>query len=315
MGDSGSLYMPPAGSTVAGDVDALFYFILYTSIVLFVLVIAATAFFLYKYRRRGERTLTSGVDNNVKLELAWTIIPTILVIIVFIWGFKTYLRMHVPPRDSIEVKVTGQKWFWSFDYQDGGNSVNDLYVPEGKPVKLLLSSHDVIHSFFVPDFRIKMDVLPNRYTVAWFEALKAGEYNIFCTEYCGKGHSEMLGKVKVLAAKDYQAWKEKAAADLPEGVSLEEAGKELYRSKACVTCHSIDGTPGVAPSFLGAYGEKVKLSDGSEVVADENYLRESILSPQAKVVQGFQPVMPTFQGVLKDRQIDALIAYIKSLKQ
>ena len=315
MGESGSLFMPPANSTVAGDVDALFYFILYTSIVLFVIVISASAYFLYKYRRRGERTLTSGVDNNVKLELAWTIIPTILVIIVFIWGFKTYLKMHVPPRDAIEIKVTGQKWFWTFDYPGGANTVNDLYVPEGKAVKLLLSSQDVIHSFFVPDFRMKMDVLPNRYTIAWFEAIRAGEFQIFCTEYCGKGHSEMLGKVNVLSEKDYQAWLEKAMADIPEGVSLEEAGKELYRSKACVTCHSVDGTPGVAPSFLGRFGKKEKLSDGSEVLVDENYIRESILNPQAKVVQGFQPVMPTFQGVLKDRQIDALIAYIKSLKQ
>ena len=315
MGESGSLYMPPANSTIAGDVDALFNFIFYTSVIIFVLVVSATAFFIFKYRQRGKRTLTSGVDNNVKLELLWTIIPTILVIIVFFWGFKTYLRMHVAPRDAIEIKVTGQKWFWTFDYPDGANTVNDLYVPEGKAVKLLLSSQDVIHSFFVPDFRMKMDVLPNRYTTAWFEAVKAGEFDIFCTEYCGKGHSEMLGKVKVLTDKDYQAWKEKASAEIPEGLSLEEAGKELYKSKACATCHSIDGTPGVAPSFLGIFGKRERLSDGSEVLVDENYIRESILNPQAKVVQGFQPVMPTFQGVLKDRQIDALIAYIKSLKQ
>jgi cytochrome c oxidase subunit 2 len=315
MGESGSLYMPPANSTIAGDVDALFYFIFYTAIIFFLVVVSATAFFIFKYRQRGKRTLTSGVDNNIKLELLWTIIPTILVIIVFFWGFRTYLRMHVAPRDAIEIKVTGQKWFWTFDYPDGANTVNDLYVPEGKAVKLLLSSQDVIHSFFVPDFRMKMDVLPNRYTTAWFEAVKAGEFDIFCTEYCGKGHSEMLGKVKVLTEKDYQAWKEKASAEIPEGLSLEEAGKELYKSKACATCHSIDGTPGVAPSFLGRFGKRETLSDGSQVLVDENYIRESILNPQAKVVQGFQPVMPTFQGVLKDRQIDALIAYIKSLKQ
>jgi cytochrome c oxidase subunit 2 len=223
--------------------------------------------------------------------------------------------MHVAPRDALEVKVTGQKWFWTFDYKNGANSLNDLYVPVGKTVKLLMSSQDVIHSFYVPDFRMKMDVLPNRYTIAWFEALDTGEYDIFCTEYCGKGHSEMLGKVKVLSEEDYLAWLEKSAVDIPEGVSLEEAGEQLYKSKACATCHSIDGKPGVAPSFLGLYGSIENLTDGSKVQVDENYIRESILDPRAKVTLGFQPVMPTFQGVLKDRQIDALIAYIKSLKQ
>jgi len=215
----------------------------------------------------------------------------------------------------IEIKATGQKWFWTFDYQNGANSINDLYVPVGEPVKLLMSSQDVIHSFFVPDFRVKMDVLPNRYTITWFEAINVGEYDIYCTEYCGKGHSEMLGKVMVLSKEDYSLWLEKAAIDIPEGVSLEEAGAELYQTKACITCHSIDGKPGVAPSFLGLFGSTEKLADGSEILVDENYIRESILNPQAKVTLGYQPVMPTYQGVLKDRQIDALIAYLKSLKQ
>jgi cytochrome c oxidase subunit 2 len=315
MGESGSLYMPPANSTIASEVDALFYFIYYTAIVLFVGVISLSAFFIFKYRRRGEKQLTSGVAHNTKLEILWTVIPTILVIIVFIWGFRTYLKMNVAPRDALEIKATGQKWFWTFDYQNGANSLNDLYVPVGKPVKLLMSSQDVIHSFFVPDFRVKMDVLPNRYTITWFEALNVGEYDIYCTEYCGKGHSEMLGKVKVLSESDYTSWLEQAAVDIPEGMSLEEAGAELYETKACITCHSIDGKPGVAPSFLGLFGSMEKLSDGSEMVVDENYVRESILNPQAKVTRGFQPVMPTYQGVLKDRQIDALIAYLKSLKK
>ena len=314
MGDSGSLYMPPANSTIASEVDALFYFIYYTAIVFFVLVISFTAFFVFKYRRRGEKQLTSGVDHNLKLEVLWTVIPTILVIIVFVWGFRTYLKMNVAPRDALEIKATGQKWFWTFDYQNGANSLNDLYVPVSQPVKLLMSSQDVIHSFFVPDFRVKMDVLPNRYTITWFEALNVGEYDIYCTEYCGKGHSEMLGKVMVLSKEDYALWLENAAIDIPEGVSLEEAGAELYQTKACITCHSIDGKPGVAPSFLGLFGSREKLTDGSDILVDENYIRESILNPQAKVTLGYQPVMPTFQGVLKDRQIDALITYIKSLK-
>lgn len=294
--------------------DALFYFIFYASLVLFAIVMMATVYFIFKYRRQGEQKLTSGVAHNTKLEIAWTVIPAILVFIVFVWGFRTYLKMHVVPNDAIEIKATGQKWFWTFDYPNGANSINDLVVPVGQPVKLLLSSQDVIHSFFVPDFRVKMDVLPNRYTLTWFEATETGEFQIFCTEYCGKGHSEMLGKVKVMSEVDYNAWLEKSAIDIPEGMSLEEAGANLYSSKACITCHSVDGRPGVAPSFKGRFGKQQKMADGTTVLIDENYVRESILNPQAKVVEGFQPVMPTYQNVLKDRQIDALIAYIKSLQ-
>jgi cytochrome c oxidase subunit 2 len=315
MEDNGTLYLPPSGSTMSGEVDALFYFIFYSALVFFAIVTMATVYFIIKYRRRGEKELTSGVAHNTKLEILWTVIPTILVFIVFIWGFKTYLKMHVAPKDAIEVKATGQKWFWTFDYQNGANSINDLVVPVNEPVKLLLSSQDVIHSFFVPDFRVKMDVLPNRYTLTWFEATKAGEYDIFCTEYCGKGHSEMLGKVIVMNEDDYNKWLETAAIDIPEGVSLEEAGADFYKTKACITCHSVDGIPGVAPSFKGRFGKLEIMSDGTEIKVDENYLRESILQPQAKTVMGFQSVMPTYQGVLKDRQIDALIAYIKSLRE
>jgi len=315
MDGKGTLYLPPPSSTIAGEVDALFYFIFYTSLVLFLIVIGAAAYFIFRYRRRdGKAELTSGISHNTKLEILWTVIPTILVFIVFVWGFKTFMKMHVAPKDALEVKATGQKWFWTFDYPNGANSLNDLVVPVGKPVRLLMSSQDVIHSFYVPDFRIKMDVLPNRYTITWFEATKTGEYQIFCTEYCGKGHSEMLGKVIVKTEVDYNTWLEQSAVDIPEGMSLEDAGAKLYQSKACVTCHSVDGRPGVAPSFKGRFGKQEQLADGQSVTVDENYLRESILNPQAKVVAGFQPVMPTYQNVLTDRQIDALIAYIKSIQ-
>jgi len=314
MGEKESLIMPAANSTIAGEVDALFYFILYASIIVFAIVVAITAYFLVRYRRKGKTELTSGVDHNIKLEVFWTVIPTILVFIVFYWGFGTFLKMHVAPKDAIEIRATGQKWFWTFDYPNGANGVNELVVPENQPVKLLLSSTDVIHSFFVPEFRVKMDALPNRYTVVWFEATEVGEYNIFCTEYCGKGHSEMLGKVTVLPNLLYENWLAESQVDIPEGMSLEEAGGKLYISKACNTCHSINGSVGVAPSFKGIFGKTEKLSDGSSLPINENYLRKSILNPQAQVVAGFAPVMPTYQNVLSDRQIDALIAYIKSLK-
>jgi cytochrome c oxidase subunit II len=314
MNDNGNLFLPAGHSTIAPGTDALFDFIYYTSIVFFAIVVFVVAYSIIRFRRRGTAGLTSGVAHNTKLEIIWTAIPTILVMIVFAWGFKGYLRLYVIPKDALEIKVTGQRWFWSFDYPDGATSVNDLVVPVGKPVKLLMSSKDVIHSFFVPNFRIKMDVLPNRYTMIWFEATDTGAYNLFCTEYCGTKHSAMIGKVRVMGEREYTQWLE-SSNKAGEGESPSDYGAKLYTQKACITCHSIDGKAGTGPTFKGLYGEPVKLEGGGTVVVDENYIRESILSPQAKVVLGYQPVMPTFQGVLKDKQIDALIAFIKSLKE
>jgi cytochrome c oxidase subunit 2 len=312
MDTSATLIMPPASSTLAGDVDWLFYLILYISIFFFVLVIGAATYFTIKYRRRGDTAPSSQKDHNLKLEIVWTVVPLAIVIVIFFLGFALYMRMNIAPKDSLEVKVTAQRWLWTFDYPNGVNSVNELVVPAGKPVRLLMSSTDVIHSFFVPDFRIKMDVLPNRYTSAWFNAPNPGQHNIQCTEYCGKGHSEMLGIVKVVSDREYTEWLT-AASGPGEGVSLEDYGKQLYTSRRCVTCHNLDGTINVGPSFLGIYGEPANLKGGVKTIVDENYIRESILEPEAKVVDGFEPVMPTYQGLLKPRDIDALIAYIKSL--
>ncbi|MEW6051536.1 MAG: cytochrome c oxidase subunit II [Candidatus Zixiibacteriota bacterium] len=313
MDSTGTLWLPPANSTIAGEVDPLFHFILYGSIAMFAIVAAGILYFSWRYRRRGADRLNAAATHNTPLEIIWTVIPTILVMIVFVWGFKTFIKMHVAPKDALEIKVTAQKWFWTFDYPTGANSVNDLVVPLGKPVKLLMSSRDVIHSCFVPNFRIKQDVLPNRYTITWFEATKAGTYDMFCTEFCGKGHSEMLGKVRVVSDREYLAWQD-ANAQLGTGLTPEEYGAQLYKSKACFTCHSVDGTRLVGPSFKGRFGQREQMTDGAQLLVDENYIRESILQPKAKVVTGYDPVMPTYQGVLKDQQIDALIAYIKSLK-
>jgi len=313
MDSSGTIFLPPASSTIAPEVDALFQFILVTSIVFFIIVVFGAIYFTYRYRRRGKKEFTPDIAENRNLEILWTVIPTILVFIVFFWGFRTYLKMNIVPGETVQVKATGQKWFWQFDYDNGANSTNDLVVPVGKPVELLLSSQDVVHSFFVPNFRVKMDVLPNRYTVTWFEALQEGEYDLFCTEFCGTGHSKMIGKVKVLSEREFNEWLE-ASSSLGEGLSLEEYGAKLYQSKACVTCHSIDGSPNTGPTFSGLMGRTEEFVDGTSITADENYIRESILNPQAKVVEGYQPVMPTYQGILKDREIDALTTYLKSLK-
>lgn len=313
MESNGTFWLPEGTSTFAGDYDALFYFIFYLSLAFFLIVTIASLYLAVRYRHRGKRKLTTGIAHNIPLELTWTFIPTVLVFVIFAWGFRDFLRMNVVPKDAMEIKVTGQKWFWSFEYPQGMTQVNDLTVPVDKPVKLLMSSKDVIHSFFVPNFRIKMDVLPNRYTIMWFQATKTGEYNLFCTEYCGKGHSEMIGKVRVLGEREYQEWVQ-ASAQPGEGLTLEEFGEQLYRTKACNTCHSIDGSPNQGPTWKGVFGTMERLTDGSQVLVDENYIRESILNPSAKVTAGYLPVMPSYQGILSDREIDALIAFIKSLK-
>lgn len=314
MDTTGTLFLPPQSSTLAAEVDWLWDFIFVTSTIFFVLVGGAILYFIWKYRRRQQGELTSGVDHNTTVEVLWTAIPTIIILFVFLWGFQGYLKMHVVPGDAIEIKTTGQKWFWTFDYPGGANTVNELVVPVDQPVKLLMSSQDVIHSFFVPNFRMKMDVLPNRYTVTWFEATMTGEFNLLCTEFCGKGHSEMIGKVRVLSEREYNEWLE-SSSGMREGQTLEEYGAELYKSKACFTCHSIDGSKIVGPSFLNKFGTQEALVTGEMITVDENYLRESILNPQAKLVAGYDPVMPTYQGILKPQQVDALIAYIKSLQQ
>ena len=313
MDNTGSLFLPPQASTFAGDVDGLIYFLTYMSIFFMVLIFGVTLHFSIKYRRRGKRAqLTSGPSDNYALELTWTVIPTIIVLFIFVWGFKGYMKMSIVPANAMEIKVTGQKWFWTFEYPGGVTTVNELVAPIHKPVKLLMSSKDVIHSLFVPAFRVKLDVLPNRYMIAWFEATMLGEFDLFCTEYCGKGHSEMLAKVKIMSQDEFDEWLSTQGFD--PNMPPEERGKELFTKMACNTCHSVDGSKNVGPTFKGVFGTQEELASGEFILVDENYMRESMLLPQAKVVKGFDPVMPTFEGILKDQDIDDLIAYLKTLE-
>lgn len=314
MDSTATWILPPGASTVASEVDGLFYFILYAALAFFLVVTITAIYFGVKYRRRGKPGLTASISHNTRLEVIWTLIPTLLFVVVFLWGFKGYMTMRVVPRDAMEIKVTGQKWFWSFDYQEGVNSVGELVVPVGQPVKLVLSSQDVIHSFWIPDFRVKMDVLPNRYTILWFEAPEVGEHALFCAEFCGKDHSKMLGTVRVVSRPEYDKWIEEKSK-VGEGISLVEFGEQLYRTKGCVTCHTVDGSASTGPTFKGLFGHEVKLTTGETVTVDENYIRESILNPFAKIVAGYQPVMPPYQGLLKPREVDALVEYIKSLSE
>jgi cytochrome c oxidase subunit II len=307
-----SVLLPPEGSSFAHNVDALYYFIHYLSLFFYILIVGAIVYFLWRYRR-GHRE-GPGPTHNLPLELTWSVIPLILLLAMFLWGFRGYMDMSMPPKGATEIHVVGKQWLWTFEYPDGFQQIGELHVPVNKPVNLVMTSEDVIHSFFVPSFRQKMDVIPGRYTSFWFDPILVGEHHVFCTEYCGDGHSDMLAKLVVHTPEDYEAWKKKAQEE-DTTTPLPELGAKLYQSKACFTCHSTDGSVKVGPSFKGIYGHSVTLSDGTSVTVDDNYIRESILNPTAQVVQGFPPAMPSFQGQLRDREIAGLIAFIKSLSQ
>lgn len=306
-----SFWFPPQASTVAAESDWLYNFILWISIVSFVLLMIGMIWFMIKYRSRKGHGPEASPEHNQALEITWTVIPTIILVFIFYFGVTSYINMRTPPADAYDILVTAQKWNWQFTYPDGHVDGN-LHVPMGKNVRLVMESVDVLHSFFVPAFRTKMDVVPGRYTYLWFQANQTGTFPIFCAEYCGTKHSGMLSQVVVHEEKEFATWLADQG-DLLKRMSPAEAGAELYKSRGCVQCHSVDGAPGIAPTFKGLFGKQRSFTDGSSAVADENYIRQSLLEPQAKVVAGFAPVMPTFQGKLKDPEIMAIAAYLKTL--
>ena len=312
---NGGLWFPAPASSLAETVDRLFYFIYYGSIAMFVVILAILFYFVLRYRRRpGREVATSQVAHNTTIEVLWTVIPLILVMIIFAWGFRDYIDMSVPPPHAKEYRVRAQKWSWTFEYPEEGLSFpNKLVVPLGEPVKLVMSSIDVIHSFYLPNFRLKRDIIPNRYTTLWFHPERIGIFHIFCSEYCGDRHSMMLAKLEVMEKEAYALWleeeKKKSGANLP----LDQLGEKLYR-QYCAACHSIDGTVMVGPTWKGLYGSKRIFTDKTEAIADENYLRISTVNPAAKIVVGYANQMSAFAGLLNDREIDAIIEYIKILK-
>lgn len=308
-----SVLMPVEGTAHAASVDQLYFFLIYLSAFFFLLIAGLLAFFVIRYRRRGANDRTPHITHHGGLEAAWTLIPLAIVMVVFFWGFRTYMEAAVSPGDALEIQVTARKWVWQFEYPNGIRSLNELHVPLGKPVKLIMTSEDVIHSFYVPTFRIKQDVVPNTYTQLWFAATEPGLHRLLCAEYCGKGHSDMMGKIFVDDERKYNDWLENGG-DEGKNMPLAGFGAMLYASRGCQTCHSLDGSRGDGPSFKGVFGHPVKLSDGRTVLADENYVRESILQPQAKIVTGFEPIMPTFQGMLREREIRALVEFVKAQK-
>ena len=301
--------MPEGASTLAPVVDNLFYFVTWVSTILFAGVILAMAYFAVRYRRRAADEMPVPVEESKLLEISWIVLPTILVLITFNWGFKGFIQLSVSPPDSYEITVRARQWLWEFEYPNGLVVTEELHVPVDRPVRLNMSSEDVLHSFFVPAFRVKQDVLPNRYTSVWFEATREGEFDIFCTEYCGTSHSLMLGRVVAESQDAFEEWLQSGGgmADMP----LEELGETLYRQQGCVACHTIDGSQLVGPSFQNLFGSQRQFGDGGTAVADENYLRESILDPNAHIVEGFQALMPASYGGLSERQLSALIAFIQ----
>ncbi|PIQ63711.1 MAG: cytochrome c oxidase subunit II [Bacteroidetes bacterium CG12_big_fil_rev_8_21_14_0_65_60_17] len=307
MGENG-FWLPEASTTLAGEVDALFWFVFWVSTVIFAAVVLAKLYFVVKYRRRSEKDVTTPVHESKALEAIWIVVPTILVLIVFTWGFDLFVQLNSAPPDSYQITVRGKQWTWEYEYAEGVLTAGDLYVPVGRPVKLNMSSADVLHSFFVPEFRIKQDVLPNRYTSVWFKAENVGEHTIYCTEYCGTAHSGMLGKVVVVSEEDFAAWIQEQNQDLPPT----ELGQQVYKTQ-CAVCHAIDGSRKIGPPLNVFYGTERVFSDGSSTTADDSYIRNSILNPSSQVVEGYAPAMPPFSA-LSAQQVDGLVAYIKSLE-
>jgi cytochrome c oxidase subunit II len=305
---SGFPLFPDQASTMAGEVDALYFFLVAVTLFFSLLIASLIVYFAIRYRRRSEVELPEPITGSTKLETLWTVIPFIIVMIIFGWGAKIFFTLSRSPSDAMPIYVTGKQWMWKLQHLEGQREINELHVPVGRAVRLIMSSEDVIHSFYVPAFRVKADVLPGRYTHLWFKATQPGEYHLFCAEYCGTKHSGMIGKVVVMEPADFQAW-------LSGGLraeSMTAGGQRLFQSLACHTCHKPDGT-GRGPVLAGIYGKPVTLQTGQTAIADDNYLRESILNPSAKVVAGYQPVMPAFQGLINEDGLSQILAYIKSL--
>lgn len=305
--------LPHQAGTLAADVDGLYLFITFLTIFFFLFNGGLIFYAVKRWRRRSPNEVTPHITHDTKMEILWSVVPLIVVFFIFFWGFRGYVKAFIPPNDALEIMVTGKKWVWQFEYPDGTRTLNDLHVPLNKPVKLVLHSEDVIHSFFIPSFRLKKDAIPGRYTELWFTATEPGIQQVFCTEYCGKGHSDMLAKIHVDTAQEYETFL-REGDEQTRTMPLKDLGKLVYENKGCATCHSIDGSKGQGPSFKGIWGTTVTGTDGKTYPVDENYVRQSVLYPQAVVVQGYEPIMPTFQGLLREREILGIIEYIKSLK-
>jgi len=289
--------------------DALYGFIVLVCAFFTVLVAALVVYFTIKYRRRHPDDVGADIHGSLSLELTWTFIPFVLSLVMFAWGASLFFRLATPPANAMELFVVGKQWMWKVQHPEGVREINEMHVPIGRPVRITLGSEDVLHDYSIPAFRVKMDAVPGKLTTLWFEATVPGRYHIFCAEYCGTKHSGMIGEVIVMQPQDYEVW---LAGGRSTGTAAQN-GERLFSDLACITCHKTDST-GRGPSLLGVFGSQVELTDGHKVTADENYLRESIMNSQAKIVKGYQGIMPAFQGMVSEENLMQLIAYIRTLK-
>lgn len=331
MNPQPTVQLPGQWSTFAAQVDWLYYVMYWASVVLFVGITGTIIYFVWKYRRRpGVKAEPTG--HNIPLETAWTIAPIICLAVLFHLGFQGYVRLTVPPGNAMDIRVRARKWGWDFEYPNGGHTPDRLVVPVNRPVRLVLSSEDVLHAMYIPAFRVKRDVVPGMYSTLWFQAVAPGTAHYFCAEYCGAadtagvdaqghqtftGHFSMNGPVEIVSTARWSEFLDEILrAPMVDGheATPEQWGHILYTQNQCNSCHSVDGSPMTGPTWQHAFGTRVNLQDGSTADMNENYIRESILQPAAQVHRGFNPVMPSFQGTLNDRQVDALIAYIRSLR-
>ena len=289
--------------------DLLYAFIFAVCAFFTVLVAALVVYFTIKYQRRSPDEVGADIHGSLSLELTWTFIPFVLSMVMFAWGASLFFRLATPPANAMEIFVVGKQWMWKVQHPEGVREINELHVPIGRPIRISIGSEDVLHDYSIPAFRVKMDAVPGKITTLWFEATKPGTYHIFCAEYCGTKHSGMIGQVTAMTPQDYDAW---LSGGRSTGTAAQN-GERLFTDLACITCHKNDST-GRGPSLLGVFGHEVDLVDGRKVTADENYLRESIMNSQAKIVKGYQGIMPAFQGMVSEENLMQLIAYIKTLK-
>jgi cytochrome c oxidase subunit 2 len=316
-------FIPEQASSVAPQVDQFFFFMVAVSSFFSLLIAGLIVFFALRYHEtRVEARRRAGIEPEhaanghgrgaAILEIVWSAIPFSIAMVMFAWSTNIYFMLARPPADSLQLYAVGKQWMWKFQHPEGVREINELHVPLGQNIRLTMSSEDVIHSFFVPAFRVKQDVVPGRYTQTWFRATRTGSFHLFCAEYCGTQHSGMIGTVTVMEPSDYEAWLAAGGGAPLTGLSMAQLGEKLFTERACNTCHLPNGK-GVAPSLVGIFGSTVQLQGGGTVKADETYIRESILNPTAKIVAGYQPVMPIFQGQLSEEQLLQLIAYVRTL--
>ena len=303
-----SALFPAEASTISPYTDALYFFLLLMTIVGLILVGALIFGFSIRYRREKSPVATQ-VEGSTLLEATWTIIPLAIFLVTFVWGALLYFRIYDPPADAMNIYVVGKQWMWKAEHPGGQHEINALHVPTGRPVQLTMISQDVFHSFSIPDFRVKREVIPGRYTTVWFNATTPGTYHIFCTQYCGTQHSGMIGEVTVLSPDDYKKWTEQSTS----GMSLAQNGERLFASMGCNACHS-GNAAARGPNLAGVYGSKLTLTNGSQVLVNDAYLRDAILSPSQHITAGYAPIMPTYQGQISEDGLIDLVEYIKNLQ-